>query len=262
MNLIAYNDCQKSLDFQPDTIWPKYWPAFAWENKLVSGFNNKNQVVLNFTSEDVNFLYLFHHCHPQLSLSEMGRILLRWNKTKKPVFSWKEFFSLYKLSQNTDFLIQQLKIFMSTPHSFQNWVNKKKLHPAELRVLNSIKNTKPIHFILEWIAGQNLSHALGMKALELSTELFLMGYQTDKILNPNISPEEAILEMEKKRKPFSFSLDQTKKKHLKTTWPSHVTARWHRKGDQAGLEIKMWCRNQEDLEKKLIGVKSAFQQLK
>ncbi|MYE07740.1 MAG: hypothetical protein F4X95_03195, partial [Oligoflexia bacterium] len=113
MNLTSTSECEKSLDFQPEKSWPNNWPPFAWENKLISGFSCKNQHVLNFSSAEVNFLHLFHTCHPQLNFSELGRIILKWGDREKPICSWKEFFSLYGFHQNTESLIQQLKVFIS-----------------------------------------------------------------------------------------------------------------------------------------------------
>ena len=264
MNLMAYDECEKSFDFQPNKPWPNNWPSFAWESKLVSGFTNTNQYVLNFSSKDVNFLHLFHTCHSQLSLSELGRIVLGWPNTENSIFLWKDFFSLYGFSQNTDLLIQQLQVFTSTPLSFQDWVNKKEVHLSELRILNSLEDIKPVHLILEWIAEQNLSHSHGVRALELGVELFLIGLQPDKILKSNLPPEKIIQEMEQKRKPLSSSQDQINKNNLKKIlWPSHVSAQWQRKGDTTGLEIKLWCRNQIELEEKInkVNLLSVFNQL-
>ena len=252
MNLTSYSSCEKILDFQPDKPWPKSWPAFAWENILISNFTQASKFVLNFTSKDVKFLHLFHSCYSRLSFSELGRILLKWEKREKPIFSWEEFFSLYGFSQNTDFLMQQLKIFISTPVSFQDWVNTKGVHLAELRMLSSLKKTNQVHFIFRWITEQNLSHSIGVKALELGVELLLMDFHPEEILKLNISPEETIKAMEQKRKPLTAFQDQMKQRNLKKIiWPSHVTTQWHRKGDDTGLEIKLWCRNQTELEEKI-----------
>ncbi|MDE0118956.1 MAG: hypothetical protein OXM55_02980 [Bdellovibrionales bacterium] len=254
MNLTTYDECEKYLDFQPEKPWPNNWPPFSWENKLVSGFTHsyKNQYVLNFSSTDVNFLHLFHTCHPQLNFSELGRIILGWSNREKNICSWQEFFSLYGFHQNTESLVQQLKIFTSTPVSFQAWVNKKAIHLSELRILNSLEDMKQIHFIFEWIAEQSPSHSQGIKILELGVELFLMSLDPDKILKSYFSPEKVIQEMEKKRNPLSSSQDQVNKNNLKKViWPSQVSTQWQRRGDTTGLEIKIWCRNQKEWEEKI-----------
>ena len=255
MNLIPYQECQKTLDFQPEKSWPKSWPAFAWEKTIIAGWTHINTAVLNFLGERVNFLHLFYTCHPRLSLSELGRIITQFSKEeKKPVFSWKEFFPLYGFPQDPDFLIHLLKIFISTPPIFQNWSNSRSVHLNELRVLNSLKNTQQIHFLLEWIAQSGLSHSLGLRALELAVELLLMGWPADEILSQNVRnlpPEFALQTMEQKRKPLSFAQDQMKKENLKKiSWPAQVTAGWQRKGDKTGVEIKIWCQNQKELKEK------------
>ena len=251
MNLTSYSICKKSLDFQPDTPWPKNWPAFAWDEIIIAGFSQTHQPVLNFHSEDVKFLHLFHSCHPQLSLSELSRIILNWKSIEKPTFSWSDFFSLYNL-QNPDFLIKILKVFSSTPAFFQKWANNKGLHPSELRILNSLESLTQANFIFHWIAEKNPSHSIGMRILELGVELLLMNIQADEILQSNLSLEEALQAMEQKRKPLSSSHDQIKNKRLKKIiWPTHVNAQWQRKGDKTGLEIKIWCQNQKELEEKI-----------
>lgn len=264
MDLIPYSTCKKFLDFQPEKPWPKSWPIFAWEKTLISRFTYTDKPVLNFKSEDVKFLHLFHSCYPYLNLSEMGRIISQWSNISFLNFSWKEFFSFYGL-QNTDSLIQQLKILISTPPSFQNWINKKSIHPTALRVLNSLKNIKHANPLFQWIAENNLSQSLGIKTLEMGVELILMGISFDEILKSNLSPEDTIQAIEKKRKPLSTIQDETKKKKLENImWPSNVTGGWNRKGDKTGLEIKIWCQNQKELEEKLNKVNqlSVFQKLK
>ena len=251
MDLIPCNTCKKLLDFQPNKSWPKNWPAFSWEKILISGFTHTDKPVLNFKSEDVKFLHLFHSCYPDLHLSEMGRIISQWNNITFTDFSWKEFFSFYGL-QNTDLLIQQLKILVSTPSSFQDWVDKKEIHPTALRVLSSLKNIKQANFLFQWITKHNLSQSLGIKVLELGVELLLMDIPFNEILKSNLSPEDTIQAIEKKRKPLSTTKDEIKKRKLKNIlWPSHVTGQWNRKGDKTGIEIKIWSQNQKELEEKI-----------
>lgn len=269
MNLIPYQECQKSLDFQPENPWPKSWPAFAWEKTIIAGFTHTRQSVLNFTASTVQFLHLFHTCHPQLNLSELGRIISQWSEHEKKLsFSWKDFLILYGLNQDSNFLIKHLKIFISTPSAFQNWTHKKSIHLNELRILNSLENPKQIYFLLEWIGKHDVSHALGLKAMELGIELLLMGCSPDEILSPDIrntSPESVVQVMEQKRKPLTFSQDQIKKETLRTIpWPAHVTTEWRRKGDKTGLEIKIWCQNQKELKEKIekVNLLSIFEKLK
>ena len=258
MKLTSYNICKKSLDFQPDTLWPDSWPAFAWEGEIIAGFNRTKAPVLNFQSEDVKFLHLFHSCHPKLNISELSRIALKWDSIKKPSFLWKDFFSLYNL-QNPDLLIKTLTVFSSTPASFQKWADKRGLHPYELRLCHSLEDPTQANCIFQWIAGKDLSRSLGMKALELGIELLLMNIQVDKILESNLSSEEVLHIMEQKRKPLSSSSDQVKNKKLKQMiWPAHVNAQWQRKGDKTGLEIKIWCQNQKELEEKIQRVHKLF----
>ena len=264
MDLIPFSICNKSLDFQPDAPWPKNWPAFAWNQFIVAGFKEKNFHALNFSSEDVKFLHLFHTCHPRLHLSEFSRITSLWKKTESFSFSWKDFFSKYDL-KNTRLFTSILPIFANTPLVFQKWVDQKKIHPSELRVLTSLKDIKSISSLLQWISEENLSHSLGISILEQGVELILMGTSLEEIFKNNLSQEEVLKTIEQKRKPLSHSEEQIKKEQLKKIlWPSGIHSQWQRKGDKTGLEIKIWCQNQKELEEKLSKVNqlSIFQQLK
>ena len=264
MELISFNICNKSLDFQPDVSWPENWPAFAWNQFIIAGFKKNNSHALNFSSEDVNFLHLLHTCHPYLHLSELSRITSTWEKTESFSFSWEDFFSTYGL-KNTNLLTSILPVFANTPSVFQKWVDQKKIHPAELRVLTSLKDIKTVFPLLEWIAKKNLSHSVGIPVLEQGVELLLMNIKLENILKLNLSQEETIQAIERKRKPLSSSEEQTKKEKLKEIlWPVGVNSQWLRKGDKTGLEIKIWCQNQKELEEKLNKVNqlSIFRQLK
>ena len=264
MELISFNICNKSLDFQPDAPWPKNWPAFAWNQFIVAGFKENNSHVLNFSSEDVKFLHLFHTCHPHLHLSELSRITSMWKNIETLSFSWEDFFSTHNL-KNTHLLTSILPIFANTPPAFQKWVDQKKIHPSELRVLKSLKDIKPISPLLQWVAKENLSHSSGISVLEQGVELVLMGTPLEEVFKNNLSQEEVLKTIEQKRKPLSYSKEQTKKEKLKEIlWPMGVNSQWLRKGDKTGLEIKIWCQNQKELDEKLTKVNqlSIFQKLK
>lgn len=263
MELISFNICNKSLDFQPNAPWPKNWPAFAWNQFLIAGFKENSPYALNFSSKDVKFLHLFHTCHPYLLLSELSRITSTWKNIENLFLSWEDFFSTYGL-KNAQPLFSLFPIFANTPLAFQKWADQKKIHPSELRILKSLKDISSISPLLQWMAEENLSHSVGLSVLEQGVELILMNLSLEKILNLNLSQEDTIKMIEQKRKPLSYSKQQIKKEKLKKIlWPSGVNSQWQRKGDKTGLEIKIWCQNQKELEEKLSKVNqlSIFQKL-
>ena len=210
--------------------------------------------VVNFSARDTDFLSLFYACYPRLSLLELGRIVSVWQSApEKPDFLWKDFFSLYGFS-NADMVMAQIKYLRFTPLPFQDWVCQKDLHPSELRPLISLKDPKFAHPVCQWIAKHNLSRSLGVKALELWVELWLMEPDTkiEKLLHFSADPEKVIQAMEQKRKPVSYNRERTNARLLKRIiWPPHVNAQWHRKGDKTGLKLTIWCRNQKELEQKI-----------
>ena len=253
MKLIKKEYCKTSLNFQTIKTWPVNWPPFSWETTQISGFNSSSIYALNFHSYDVNFLHLFHNCYPKLHLMELAQIATKWKNIEPYFFTWSDFFTLYGLHQPPDDLKKQLQKLLSTPLSFQNWLTDKRIHLNELRIFNVFSEINDLDFIFQWLHKNNVSKSNGLTALELAGELRLMGYKEADILPSHIHSVELSIEyMEQKRKKNTLSVDQEKQKYLQQiAWPAHANGRWLRKGDETGLEIKLWCKNQKDMAKKI-----------
>ncbi len=252
MILVSKNECcAQTFNFKPVQVWPLCWPAFAWDKKLVSGFSSAHSLAINFESDKTDFLSLFHSCYPRLNLLELGRII---HHCPKSFFPRKQFLSFYGLHQDEVFIIKQLRLLLSAPTALQKWIVEKGVRLGELRILASMKSVDDLHFIYEWLLKKNVSHALGVRALELAGELVLMGFSAIEILkqSDDLPIEEAVQTMESLRKPINSKQDNQKQKTLQNMlWPVKTSASWKRKGDAAGIEIKLWCQNQLDLERQL-----------
>ena len=93
-----------------------------------------------------------------------------------------------------------------------------------------------------------------MRALELAGELVLMGFSASEILKPTNTSniEEVVLAMESLRKPVNSKQDSQRQKVLQSMlWPVNTSASWKRRGDAAGVEMKLWFQSQVDLERQL-----------
>ena len=261
MKLIPLTSCDfRFFDFQPHKTWPKGWPPFSWNQKLITGFSHcDHPYALEFNNSEKHekyehFSHLFHTCYPQLNLPEFGRILNKWGIKQLPGFSWQNFFALYNYHQDLHFLKNFFTKLLATPNDFQNWVTEKKVHINDLRILNCIPNINDLSFMFQWISEKNVSHFHGVKALELAGELILMEFKEAEILNEKLkdNPQAMIQHIELKRKNKTLSQDQKKQQQLEhTIWPNQTQGQWVRKGDQTGLEIKLWCKNQNEMQKKL-----------
>ena len=243
--------CLQTLNFHPVQVWPLYWPVFAWDKKVISGFSSVQTSVVNFEPDEIDFLSLFHSCYPRLNLLELGRII---HHCPPSFFPKKQFLSFYGFHQDEVFIGKQLRLLLSAPVALQKWVIEKEVHLGELRILASMESVEDLHFIYEWLLKKNVSHALGVRALELAGELMLMGFSTTEILKPtdNLRVEEVILAMESLRKPVNSKQDSQKQKALQNIlWPVNTSVSWKRKGDAAGVEMKLWCQSQVDLERQL-----------
>ncbi len=253
MELIALKECDKSFDFQALAEWPEFWPPFAYNKIQISGFKSQNPLALNF-KPPVNFLSLFFSCHPRLQLSELADINHRWN-TIPPEwdFTWGAFFKAYGLHQEVKSIQKLLTSLKSTPLSFQNWVSKKQAHFNDLRILNSFKNTKDLSTLFDWMEKKQVSHAQGVKALRGAGELLLMGKDISPALNhsPERSSEEDLQVLEQMRHPHTSLRDEAQKRKIQEAlWPSGTQSEWVRKGDRAGLQIKIWCKTPQEFDKK------------
>ncbi len=255
MDILHKKSCKSGLNFQPRKKWPDTWPAFSWDRQLITGFDDCFDKVLNFQSENVKFSHLFFHCYPHLGLSELSRIVTQWEKQSEfslNFFSWKDFFFHYKIHQDVEFIKKQLKFLFLMPSYFQTWIDAKEVHLNELRILHSMKNEMELDFIFQWLSEQNISHSIGVRALELAGELKLMGLKETEILYSNLSPSSALQMMESKRKPITFSQTEQRQQTLKKiNWPLSVKAQWNRRGDEEGLELHLWSKNQKSLMNQL-----------
>ena len=84
--------CDKSLDFRPRVSWPRAFPAFAWQNLLLTGFERKEGQALDLCkSSGCNWLEAFTACYSILGFAELTRLYFAL-KTSHPELA-KEFWT-------------------------------------------------------------------------------------------------------------------------------------------------------------------------
>lgn len=241
--------CDRSLDFHPRRPWARVLPALAWKGLLLTGFERGEGPVLDL-SDKCGFLEAMKTAHPELCLSELGR-LHKCLRTHHPELA-REFseglFAEYDLRW-CERLEQTLDVLLQTPLGFQDWVDEKKVSPRELAPLLALTDVFAVTPFLRELPGANLSKSQAVQALEWVVELFLMG----RPLNDLMPTEPGYLRrLEQWRKPLTGSSDETwREKVAAWPWPAQVQGQWQRFGDQSGLEIKIRTTSPQDLSKKL-----------
>jgi hypothetical protein len=246
---MTIKQCERTLDFKPRLQWPGGQPAIAYCSELWTGFNlTEDHPVWNWTSGDP--VTIFKSCYSQLGLAELSRLIL----INSPHLPTHEILSAYNIrgGENTQRL---MTILPQLPAQFQNWIDDRCLAAMELQALLSLKEDQlpKLTSAMEKIAELKLSRNSGAQILELIVELFLMGQEIDTLLSDS-EPEWQTL-LKNLRYPVAKATDDlamTKVKMLQ--WPQNVQAKWQRKGDRAGLEIKFFAANPKEFERLLIGL--------
>lgn len=242
------------LDFQPRKGWPEAFPAFAWRGQLLTGFTRTESVVIDlFELRQGTLIECLLSCYPELGLAELARLSTNLHSV------WPETFldireGLYRAYglKWSERLEDTFKVLSQLPLKFQEWVDVKKLGARDLSPLLALDDAKTFTPFLQALADLEISRHEGVKALELGTELFLMGRPLNDILPTQKNGTVYLRQLEKWRKPNALQGDeQWQEEVTKWPWPAHVQAQWQRFGDQSGLEIKIRTTSPEDFHKKL-----------
>ena len=165
--------CLQTFNFHPLQVWPLYWPVFAWDKKIISGFSSVQTLAVNFEPDEMDFLSLFHSCYPRLNLLELGRII---HHCPKSFFPRKQFLSFYGFHQDTIFIEKQLRLLLSAPVALQKWVVEKEVHLGELRILASMKSVEDLHFIYEWLLKKKRVSCFGSASVRVSRGVSVNGF--------------------------------------------------------------------------------------
>ena len=269
---------------------PVAWERYLLSNSFKNEHQKKKEWVLNFSSQDIDFSKFFFQYHPWLSLPNLakmtkkilslskelqinveqdflplygifvhkkrtgltkeakrakdkeGSLKLRNSKTSL-AFRWKNI-----LAEDT----RRLLDLLDTPVEFQNWLSKKKLSFSQLRPLKSIENIFVLQDLFKWIGKHNPSQAQGFMILEWVVELYLMGkLDCDPLVYKAFNVEQMLSYLEQKRRPLSFNRDKKIKERLKgLVFPSSVKAKLDRRGDETGIRLSLWVKDQNQLLKK------------
>ncbi|MFZ3229773.1 MAG: hypothetical protein WA160_06185 [Pseudobdellovibrio sp.] len=140
----------------------------------------------------------------------------------------------------------------SLQNSFDQWQLEKKMKVSDLVFTQSLKTTFQqdlFEKVAIHITSLKPSFSEGLKALELATELILMGHQ-ETLFENGSTLEACLLHLQHLRYPHTTSSDTDLKTKLENLpWPSQTKVKFERRGDRAGVEVKLFISSASDLTK-------------
>lgn len=246
--------CDRSLDFKPHMVWPRAFPALAWQGLLLTGFERREGQALDlYKNNRCTWLEAVTACYPELGLAELAR-LYQGLKLARPELA-EEFqvnlFAEYGLRW-CDRLNETLQALLLTPLEFQQWSDEKKWGVRDLAPLLVLKDVNTFSVFFSALPGLPLSKSQAVQALDLVVELSLLGQPLSDLMPTGSDGEVYLKRLQKWRKPRSSASDeQWSKTVMEWPWPAQVQGQWQRFGDQSGLEIKIRTTSPQDFHKKL-----------
>lgn len=151
---------------------------------------------------------------------------------------------------------------MSLP--LQNWLKSKNAESTDLPFISLLKTDLQKSILVQVIEQFNLlrpSFSEGIKILELTTELILMN-SSEEIFEHTTSVASWMTHLNKLRYPVTATRDdELEKKMLSMPWPYGSKVKFERRGDRAGVELKMFITSEADLIKTLSALERVKEQI-
>jgi hypothetical protein len=134
----------------------------------------------------------------------------------------------------------------------KEWLQNKKFKSSDLvflNILNTDYEKKIISDVFRNCVRLNSSFSDSLQILELATELVLINIETPVLENSN-DLQSWKNSLKSFRYPQSAASDQTLKTKLESlSWPHGSKVKFERRGDRAGIELKVFITGNTDLAK-------------
>ncbi len=148
--------------------------------------------------------------------------------------------------------------------SFKTWAEDKKVKPTDLIFLRALKD--PVHLDLFHKLADHVVHlhptfAESLPIFEHLTDLILMGHGEELFLNmDNLETYKTYLKS--LRYPHTSKRDEELKTKMESLpWPYGSKVRFERRGDRAGVELKLFISSDVDLTKILASLERVQKEL-
>lgn len=247
MKVRSLKECDKVFDFfarRPPKIG---FPILAWGPHIITQVQEEKDVV-SLNPQTTNLPQLIFDLYPDLSLVEVAS--LEENLRKLGLDSFPKILEKYKLN-NSENLSVTLEVLRNAPEEFRTWAHERRVSVRDLAPLRC-EISKEFVFVLEQIVRTRATRQQGAQILEISVELYLADTPLSEVMNLSDSAEIWLAHLKKIRYPLSTGADREMQNKVKSLpWPSHVEAEWQRRGDQAGVQIKLFAQSETELSKHL-----------
>ena len=160
--------------------------------------------------------------------------------------------------------LKQLDNQENEQNSFIAWLADKKFKPHDFAVLRILKTDEEILKISEiFLKCQTLNSSFSdtTKIIETATELVMIN-PSSPILSNSENLTEWKIALQKLRFPQTTNTDELLKNKLETLpWPTGAKTKFERRGDRAGVELKLFISSQADLTKAISALERVKEQL-
>lgn len=256
MEFTEISQCVKKLNFSPYTQTATHLPAYSWRGYLLTGFDKESGNCIKLNDDDQLSDVLFE-LYPHLSLIELSRFYVLAHQNLIDV-DWSTLFFKYKIrySDELDMLMQKINLL---PEKFQKWCHDKSISAKDLFPLKMIDSTLSLDAHLVLLANANPTRSDGVKAIEYLVDLSLMKTDLPSLEN---SWAEYYKDLQRKRYPSDYNQNLEGQKLLKELpWPKKMEAKYLRRGDRSGFEIRFFVQSRNELATHLRGLHSVEAEL-
>lgn len=136
--------------------------------------------------------------------------------------------------------------------NFKAWAQEKKVKENDLIFMRSLKSQVHLDLfpkVADAVCALNPSFSEGLQLLELLTDLILMGHTEDLVITlPDLGTYKK--HFKALRYPRTTKRDDELKTKLESLpWPYGSKIKFERRGDRAGIELKLFISSEVDLTK-------------
>lgn len=251
MKVKAIKECDNVFSFYQRRPLKMGFPILAWGTHIITPVQEGKDVV-SLDPQSTNLAQLICDLYPDMSLVELASLEENLWQLDLDIFPQVvEKCNLY-YSEN---LTTTLEILRQAPEEFRNWAHERRVSVRDLAPLRC-EVSKEFTFVLEQIVRTRATRQQGAQILEIAVELYLGGTPLSEVMNLSESAEIWLAHLKKIRYPLASNADREMQNKIKSLpWPSHVEAEWQRRGDQAGIQIKLFAQSENELNKYLENLK-------
>lgn len=147
---------------------------------------------------------------------------------------------------------------------FKTWALDKKLKESDLlftKVFKTPAEEALFYKLSDLLASLQPSFTEGLQGLELLTDLVLMGHDASLFENTTTFDSWKASLRRLRYPETSIRDDELKSKLEKLSWPVGSKVKFERRGDRAGVELKLFVSSATDLTKILVALERVQEEI-